>query len=117
MIYTIFNSFNLPELFCKTLANLFVKRTIEIKINGICSDPYPPESGIPQRSVLGPLPYLIFINDAPKSKKSLLGTKEDYRPENNTDFVDDNVIMRSGKQDHPSKGDNRDNLVTKDSKQ
>ena len=107
LIYKIFNNFNLPELFCKTLANFLVNRTIEIKINGICSDPFSPESGVPQGSVLGPLLYLMFINDAPKPKKSLLATKEGYRSEINTYFADDNIIMTSGKQDHPPKGANK----------
>ena len=55
LIYKIFNNFNLPELFCKTLAIFLVDRTIEFKIIGICSDPFLPESGVPQGSVLGPL--------------------------------------------------------------
>ena len=48
----------------------------------------------------------MFINDAPKPKKSLLATKEGYRSEINTYFADDNIIMTSGKQDHPPKGSN-----------
>ena len=49
----------------------------------------------------------MFINDAPKPKKSLLATKEGYRSEINTYFADDNIIMTSGKQDHPPKGANK----------
>ena len=55
----------------------------------------------------------MFINDAPKPKKSLLATKEGYRSEINTYIADDNIIMTSGKQDHPPKGAKRANLVTK----
>ena len=64
LAYKILNSFNLPELFYKTLANFLVNRTIDIKINGICSDPFSPESGVPHRVFIGLLLYLLFINDA-----------------------------------------------------
>ena len=48
----------------------------------------------------------MFVDDAHKPKKSLLATKEGYRSEINTYFADDNIIMTSGKQDHPPKGSN-----------
>ena len=56
LIYKIFNNFNLPELFCKTLANFLVNRSIEIKINGICSDPFSPESGV-YKFILSNVPH------------------------------------------------------------
>ena len=57
---------------------------------------------MPQGLVLGPLLYLMFVNDAAKTKKVLLATMEGYRSEINSYFVDDD-IMTSGKQDHPPK--------------
>ena len=107
LIYKIFNNFGLPDLFCKTLANFLIDRTIEIKINGICSDPFSPKSGVPQGSVLGPLLYLMFINDAPRPKKSLLAKTEGYRSEINSYFADDNIIMTSGIQGNKPKGNSK----------
>ena len=56
----------------------------------------------------------MFINDAPKPKKSLLSTKEGYRSEINTYFADDNIIMTSGKHQRVLM---RVNLVIKDLEQ
>ena len=94
----------MPELFCKTLANFLINRKIEIKINGVCSEPFTPKSGVPQGSIIGPLMYLMFINDAPLPKKAKLVNKEGYRSEINTYFADDNIIMTSGYQDCPPRG-------------
>ncbi|CAL4114164.1 unnamed protein product, partial [Meganyctiphanes norvegica] len=108
LIYKIFTKFQLPELLCKTLVNFLQDRQIKIKHNGKFSRPFTPESGVPQGSVIGPMLYIMSINDAPKPSTSNeynnnLRRNTDgnsqvdyYSEELNIYFADDNVIMVAG---------------------
>lgn len=52
------------------IKGFLTERSQIVKVNGVESFPAPVISGIPQGSVLGPLLFLIYINDLPDAVKS-----------------------------------------------
>ncbi len=67
-------------------SNFLIGRTQQVVCNGESSEPVPVISGVPQGTVLGPLLFLIYINDLPDELKSTSRL-----------FADDCVVYSSGK--------------------
>ena len=59
-------------------------RTQQLVLDGQASDPVPALSGVPQGSVLGPILFLIFINNLPDNIRSSVRM-----------FADDCVLYRN----------------------
>ena len=54
----------------KLLENYLTGRTQRVILNGTSSESFTVQSGVPQGSVLGPLLFLIYINDLENGIKS-----------------------------------------------
>ena len=55
----------LPPGICRILSSFLSERTVTVKIRDTLSKPVPLRAGTPQGSVLSPLLYIIYVNDAP----------------------------------------------------
>ena len=68
----------------KWIASWLSGRTQQVVLDGQASDPVPVLSGVPQGSVLGPVLFLVFINDLPDNIRSSVRL-----------FADDCVLYRN----------------------
>ena len=68
--YKIFQ-LGLPTKIIRWLSDFLVGRVIQIKVDGSLSSKIYTKAGIPQRSVLSPLLFLIYVSDMPDPKHHL----------------------------------------------
>ena len=68
----------------KWISSWLSGRSQQVVLDGQASDPVPVLSGVPKESVLGPILFLIFINDLPDNNKSSVCL-----------FADDCVLYRN----------------------
>jgi len=75
-------------------------RSQRVKVQGFISDWDTPLGGIPQGTILGPLLFEIFVNDAPLDGPAKLPQIEGTNPQNELEkgceFVDDIVMWGEG---------------------
>ena len=62
--------FGLHHTLIKWISSFLSDRSIAITVNGYLSNPHSTNSGVPQGSVISPIPFILFINDMLSSTPS-----------------------------------------------
>ncbi len=57
------SAYGLPPGLCRLLTGFLDDRTLQVVVDGISSETFPINAGVPQGSVLSPTLFLIHIND------------------------------------------------------
>lgn len=76
--------YNFPNYLVKVMFSYLLNRNMYVQINGVSSKKCVLHAGVPQGSVLGPILFIIFVNDAPLTK----GVDESI-------FADDKMMFTS----------------------
>ena len=89
--------YGFPHNFINWLSDYLTNRTLNVNINGTLSDPFVAGSGVPQGSYLGPILFLIFIDDIVKFIKisQILLFADDIKLFNKIDNYADHVHLQS----------------------
>jgi hypothetical protein len=69
----------LPDNFCQLLKSCLTNRHFRVKLEDSYSKLKLIKAGFPQRSVLGPVLYLLYINDVPTTLNSTIDIFADHR--------------------------------------
>ena len=77
------NSYGIQQKTLEWIKSFLSNRTQRVVVDGEYSEPAPVTSGVPQGSVLGPILFLVFINDMPNCIKSQCRL-----------FADDTIVYR-----------------------